>query len=119
MILPVRGVTFFPIPFTGSINIKKNGKIMAFCWHSALAYKRAMTSNSRTRSLNRTFFLLRWVDYLRVPTNRNESALERSERIKDIVFSNNLTNDTMKELLLHAFSDHLDVWGAKVDINAN
>ena len=67
-----------------------------------------MASSSRTRSMSRKFFLLRWVDNLRVPTNRNESALERSGRIKDIVFSNNSTNDRMKELLLHAFSDHLD-----------
>ena len=64
-----------------------------------------MAANSRTRSMS---FLLRWVDNLRVPTSRNENALERSGRIKDIVFSNNSTNDRMKELLLHAFSDHLD-----------
>ena len=67
-----------------------------------------MASNSRTRSMSINFFLLRWVDNLRVPTNWNKSALERSGRIKDIVFSNNSTNDRMKELLLHAFSDHLD-----------
>ena len=67
-----------------------------------------MASNARTRSMSRKFFLLHFVDNLRVPTNRNESALERSGRIKDIVFSNNSTNDRMKKLLLHAFSDHLD-----------
>ena len=66
-----------------------------------------MAANSRTRSMSRKFFLLRWVDNLRVPTNRNENALERSGYIKDIVFSNNSTNDRMKESLLHAFSDHL------------
>ena len=65
-----------------------------------------MAANSRTRSMSRKFFLLHWVDNLRVPTNQNENALERSGRIKDIV--NNSTNDRMKELLLHAFSDHLD-----------
>ena len=67
-----------------------------------------MAANSRTRSMSRNFFLLRWVDNVRVPTNRNENALERLGRIKDIVFSNNSTNDRMEELLLHAFSDHLD-----------
>lgn len=67
-----------------------------------------MAANSRTRSMTRKFFLLRWVDNLRVPTTRNENALERSGRIKDVVFSNNSTNEGMKELLLHAFSDHLD-----------
>ena len=56
----------------------------------------------------KNFFLLRRIDNLRVPTPRNENALERSGHVKDIIFANNLTNARIKELLLHAFSDHLD-----------
>ena len=67
----------FSSTFTTSINIK-NGTI-AFCWHSALASRRAMASNSRTKGMSRKFFILRWV-----ATNQNESALERSGHIKDI-----------------------------------
>ena len=67
-----------------------------------------MAANSRTRSMSRKFFLLRWIDNLRVPTTRNENALERSGRVKDVIFANNSTNARIKELLLHAFSDHLD-----------
>ena len=67
-----------------------------------------MAANLRTRSMSRKFFLLRWIDNLRVPTPRNENALERSGHVKDIIFANNSTNARIKELLLHAFSDHLD-----------
>ena len=81
---------------------------IAFCWHSVLADRRIMAANSRTRSMSRKFFLLRWIDNLRVPTPRNENALERSGRVKDVIFANNSTNARIKELLLHAFSDHLD-----------
>ena len=81
---------------------------IAFCLHSVLADRRIMAANSRTRSMSRKFFLLRWIDNLRVPTPRNENALERSGRVKDVIFANNSTNARIKELLLHAFSDHLD-----------
>ena len=64
---------------------------------------------TRTRNLKRTFVWLRWVDPLRVPSARNYDVLERSGRVKEIVFSNNSTNENMKELLVHAFRPHLDV----------
>ena len=67
-----------------------------------------MAANWRMRSMSRKFFLLRWIDNLRVPTPRNENALERSRHVKDIIFAKNSTNTRIKELLLHAFSDHLD-----------
>ena len=67
-----------------------------------------MTANSRTWSMSRKFILFRWTDNLRVPTPRNENALERSGCVKDIIFSNDSMNERINELLLHAFSDHLD-----------
>ena len=75
---------------------------------SVLADRRTMAANSRTRSMSSKFFLLCWIDNLRVPTPRNENALERSGRVKDIIFANNSMKARIKELLLHAFSDHLD-----------
>ena len=67
-----------------------------------------MATNSRTRSMSRKFFLLCWIDNLRVPTPQNKNALERSGPVKDIIFANNSTNARIKEMLLHVFSDHLD-----------
>ena len=67
-----------------------------------------MVANWRMRSMSRKFFLPRWIDNLRVPTPRNENALERSGHVKDIIFAKNSTNARIKGLLLHAFSDHLD-----------
>ena len=67
-----------------------------------------MAANSRTRSMSRKFVLLRWIDNLRVPTPRNLTALERSGRVKEIIFANNSTNARIRELLLHVFSGQLD-----------
>ena len=58
--------------------------------------------------MSRKFVLLRWIDNLRVPTPRNLNALERSGRVKEIIFANNSTNARIKELLLHVFSGQLD-----------
>ena len=65
------------------------------------------TANSRSRSITRKFILLRCVDPLRVPSARNIEALERSGRVKEIIFSNNATTAAITELLLHAFGQLL------------
>ena len=69
---------------------------------------RAMASGTRNRNLTRKFIFLRWVDPLRVPPARTLDALERSGRVKDVVFSNNSTKD-VTELLIHAFQQQLVV----------
>jgi len=67
----------------------------------------ASRSTSRSRNLKRKFILLRWVDPFKVPSNRTSDVLERSGRIKEVVFSNNSTNEHVSELVLHAFQQHL------------
>ena len=73
-----------------------------------LHWQRTMAANSRGRSMSRNFFLLRWADNLRVPTPRNLNAFERTKCAKNVIFSNNSTNEQITEPLLHKFSNHLD-----------
>ena len=65
------------------------------------------TANSRSRNITRKFILLRCVDPLRVPSARNMEALERSGRIKEVIFSNNSSTVAITELLQHAFGQLL------------
>lgn len=67
----------------------------------------AAAGNSRARNLTRKFILLRWIDPLRVQSTRNLDTLERSGRVKDITFLNNLSTAGLTELLVHAFGQHL------------
>ncbi|KAL9978040.1 hypothetical protein ACROYT_G015517 [Oculina patagonica] len=62
---------------------------------------------TRNRNLTRKFILIRWVDPLRVPSTRLYETLNRSGRVQD-VFSNNATNEQTREVILHAFRQHLD-----------
>ena len=66
------------------------------------------TQATRARNLKRTAVLLRWIDPLRVPQARTFDVLERSGRVKEIVFPNNATNEHMKEVLVHAFRSQLE-----------
>ena len=64
-------------------------------------------ASSRSQNITRKFILLRCVDPLRVPSVHNIEALERSGRVKEIIFSNNAATAAITELLLHAFGQHL------------
>ena len=83
-------------------------RVSSFWVHREKA--RTMASRpTRSRNLTRKFVLLRWVDPLRVPPARAIDALERSGRVKEVVFANNSTNAHMTELLVHAFRQQLAV----------
>lgn len=60
---------------------------------------------SRTRSVKRTFVLLRFE--LRVPTAAQLTALENAGRVKQIEFANNATSGNISDVLLHHFQGHL------------
>ena len=61
----------------------------------------------RSRSVKRTFVLLRFCDFLRVPRSNVVRALESSGRIKEIEFNNNSTSAAIEDTLLNNFRDHL------------
>ncbi|KAJ7394666.1 hypothetical protein OS493_000487 [Desmophyllum pertusum] len=58
--------------------------------------------------MKRTFVLLRWCDPLRVPRAPEMRSLQATGRVREIEFPNNVTSETVKEMLLNKFSNHLN-----------
>lgn len=62
----------------------------------------------RTRSMKRTFVLLRFCDSLRVPRPNIARTIESSGRSIDLEFANNATTATIQDMLVHKLQPHLN-----------
>ena len=77
-----------------------------------LCYSRGnMSTNNeatkRSRSMKRSFVLLRFCDALKVPRPNVQRVLEGSGHCKELEFLNNYTASAIQELLSAAFQPHL------------
>lgn len=52
--------------------------------------------------------MLRWCDSLRVPRTQLARALQSTGRIQELEFSNSATSEHFSEMLVNAFSHHLN-----------
>ena len=59
-------------------------------------------------SFKRSFVLLRFCDLLRVPRPNIQRVLESTGRVKELEFPNNSTTANLQDIVLTAFSQHLN-----------
>ena len=81
--------------------------LSGLCWsHSQEAMS---TSGTRwSRNMKRSFVLLRFCDLLRVPRPNIQRVLKSTGRVKELEFPNNSSTANYQDIVLTAFSQHLN-----------
>ena len=62
----------------------------------------------RSRSMKRSFILLRYCDQLKVPRPNIQRVLESSGRVTQLEFPNNSSTANLQEIVLNGFRQHLN-----------